>query len=378
MSGLIGKIKKIKYNNEYIYPITTTQAVYNEGEQLDQVIKKMQSVQGGSVKWEDVIEGEIFEVGEDAPAIIPVQEVSLIPATYACKIDDIFKLEVKVTPIDATDQTLVWSITPIGAVERNVDGTFTAKIEGETSITASATNNISAACKVQISKIDQTPIENIPVTKNLLLRVDGRRFNQEQWTDLSENNHHGTLIGCPKDGVNGFVNNALVIGDNKGHEQYVSFGHLIELESAQEVTIEIVAKLDNTSFVLLGIDDLVKYKNPLIGIRNNLTYGIYADNSQSGAGIIQIKNTDLSKVHTYTYSLSVIQNAFYIDGILKGSNTKGYIPPTKVTNEVIIMYPKSLPDTIIGKIYCVRIYTRRLSNEEINQNREYDSRTWGN
>ena len=102
------------------------------------------------------------------PKTIPVESVTLDKTEVTLQDSEPFMLSVTVLPEDATDKTVVWSISDERIVKSNGDGSFQCMNEGEAVITATA-GEVSATCTVTVTPLSMySPVECLTLDKKTL------------------------------------------------------------------------------------------------------------------------------------------------------------------------------------------------------------------
>jgi hypothetical protein len=113
-----------------------------------------------------------FLLRNKGPKTIPVESVTLDKAEVTFQDSEPFTLSVTIMPEDATDKTVVWSVSDERIVRSNGDGTFQCMNEGEAIVTATA-GEASATCTVTVTPLSMySPVESLTLDKkNLSLKV---------------------------------------------------------------------------------------------------------------------------------------------------------------------------------------------------------------
>ena len=108
------------------------------------------------------------EWGISGGSTVAVQSVALSEKTLNLTEGDTATLTATVTPSDATNKTVTWSVTPAGYASLSATSgssiTVTASAAGNCSITASAGGK-SASCSVTVSADADTPVYTLPEPK---------------------------------------------------------------------------------------------------------------------------------------------------------------------------------------------------------------------
>ena len=131
-------------------------------------------------------------------AVIPVESVTLNKTEITLEIDGTETLTASVTPENATDKTITWTVAPAGVVTVE-NGVVTAIKDGTATITATTANGKTATCSVTVN----APLTNAQVLKylndNVLYNVADKDLN---WTGANESNIKNVTWYITKDGKN--------------------------------------------------------------------------------------------------------------------------------------------------------------------------------
>lgn len=283
------------------------------------------------------------------------------------------KLEIEITPQNTTNTRLKWTSSN-ETVATVKDGMVTAKKEGMTTITAVTTDgsNLTASCTITVRNILVS--EKIGyVSDGLILHYDGLQntkeghdFQAKVWEDLSENGRDATLYGGGTWGRLGLTldgnDDGVYIGDQ----------------------LKDLFKADNTIEITVEFDE--KGRDIIIGnysVANNINYEKYTGNNFR----TYFNNGTLdNKSSSDTLSIGSFQTLTYVM-----NKEEGKIEIYNDTNKVhlvesshIIDYNANWTSVWVGKdsrtgltclkgrIASVRVYNRRLNNEEIAKNNEID------
>ncbi|MCQ2607601.1 MAG: Ig-like domain-containing protein [Bacteroidales bacterium] len=90
--------------------------------------------------------------------VVAVTAVSFEQTSYVKYIGDEFTLNATVYPLDATNQSLVWSSSDKSVATVSEDGLITILAAGKATITAKANNGVSASCLITAKAIDVTAV----------------------------------------------------------------------------------------------------------------------------------------------------------------------------------------------------------------------------
>ena len=80
-----------------------------------------------------------------------VDDISINKETLEMEIGDIEQLTVVISPADADDKTVTWHSADAKVASVNSDGVVTARKAGETTITATTSNGLTAECQVEVT-----------------------------------------------------------------------------------------------------------------------------------------------------------------------------------------------------------------------------------
>lgn len=80
-----------------------------------------------------------------------VDDISINKEILKMEIGDIEQLTVVISPADADDKTVTWRSADAEVASVNSDGVVTARKAGETTITATASNGLTAECQVEVT-----------------------------------------------------------------------------------------------------------------------------------------------------------------------------------------------------------------------------------
>ena len=134
---------------------------------------------------------------------VPVTGIELDKTALTLEIDETQTLTATLTPDNATDKTVTWTVAPAGVVSVDDNGNVTAKKDGTATITANA-NGKSATCSVTVN----APLTNADVLKFLndnVLMEAAKHWLYNQAIDpetVSENNISNVTWYIAKDDKN--------------------------------------------------------------------------------------------------------------------------------------------------------------------------------
>lgn len=103
--------------------------------------------------------------------IVPVTQISIVPATVTLKINETLKLEAQILPNVASNKSISWSSANSGVATVSSDGLITANGVGLATIIASTQDgtNLSATCTVIVENV--SGIENIYYDNNAVVKI---------------------------------------------------------------------------------------------------------------------------------------------------------------------------------------------------------------
>ena len=135
-------------------------------------------------------------------AVIPVESVTLNKTAITLEIDETQTLTATLTPDNATDKTVTWTVAPAGVVSVDDNGNVTAIKDGTATVTATA-NGKSANCTVTVN----APLTNADVLKFLndnVLMEAAKHFaeNYVFTSNFNEDNVKNATWYVTKDGDN--------------------------------------------------------------------------------------------------------------------------------------------------------------------------------
>lgn len=211
-------------------------------------------------------------------------------------------------------------------------------------------------------------------TEGLTLWVDGTRNKGKylphesdalEWKDLSGQNKHGTINGTAVWG-----GNFLLL--NSSDAQWVNFGEL----NPSYVTLELFCEL--TSFHSTEDAIFSNYESGGYGFSASSSYVKFQAHNGSGYQSARLEeplplNEKVHLVGTFDGTSSKL----YINGELKATKTASGTIKAPGNNTTLSLGGNPNGTTcnvpcLNGKIYSARVYSRALSQEEINQNYAYE------
>ena len=249
---------------------------------------------------------------------------------------------------------------------------------------------------------------NSYITKDLVVLLNGEynsgtthSNNTEIWADLSGLKNDAILNGFSFNDESGWIYNGLQLTGN----EYISIPNI----DSDEITIEIVAKIDNIN-VDNEIPLLTNLNNGGVGLKflkatnasGNVRFDVSYRNVSAAVVTDSVKNnTELEqgKIYSISGSFGKVEleagrdddaegNRAYTTAMLLGinGNIEGkdfrstYLKPATGTSFVIggDSIVGATPQTnFTGTIYSIRIYSRALTDEEIKENFEIDKVKYG-
>lgn len=130
-------------------------------------------------------------------AVIPVESVTLNKSEITLEIDGTETLTAIVTPENATDKTVTWTVAPAGVVSVE-NGVVTAIKDGTATITATMANGKTATCSVTVN----APLTNAQVLKYLNDRNVIKFIIESEGGEYIANNVKDVTWYITKDGKN--------------------------------------------------------------------------------------------------------------------------------------------------------------------------------
>jgi len=219
-------------------------------------------------------------------------------------------------------------------------------------------NNTSQGLQYQIDN-------NLYVTDGLVLYLDAANSlsypgTGTTWTDLSNNNNNGTLVGPSYTTDN---QGALVFD---GVDDYVNCGSGSSINISGDFSLSAWIYLNSLPSASIVIEKGV--------YGNSDEYGLVLSSAPSNGMSLQCNNTffysnKVFPTNKWTYvvgSLSGTSGKYYEDGVLVQSGTLA--PPTQGNNNLYLSYRPSTNYYFNGNIAQVQIYNRALSQAEVQQN----------
>lgn len=158
-------IVKKKSNNSSVSTSTDTSLLgqLNAGErkELSFTVNEDISLSSYYYEWYYTYNGhDCIKVSTDPITTIDVYEVKLDAESATMKVGETKSLSAIVLPSIATDKTLTWTSSKTSVATVNANGVVTAIGLGETDITATANNGLSAVCHITV---EATPVESISI-----------------------------------------------------------------------------------------------------------------------------------------------------------------------------------------------------------------------
>ena len=202
------------------------------------------------------------------------------------------------------------------------------------------------------------------VTDGLTLCLDAADKNSypgsgTTWTDLSSEGNNGTLTNSPS-----FTTDKGGAINFDGSDDYVDCGADVHDFSSGDFTISAWVYHDRevSHAGIVGVRDGTGTEVQLY--ISNTTYKL-----RSWNGSTNVEATNVVPENTWTY-VSLVQSSgnkkFYINGVLDNTVTQANGSATSATFK--IGFTGNGSEYFKGKIVCIRLYGKELSQNEINHN----------
>lgn len=189
----------------------------------------------------------------------------------------------------------------------------------------------------------------------------GRQSNTTVWEDLSGNNLDATLENFDMTSESGWTNNSLHF-DGKNDKGIIKNNSLLKVN---DQTIEVVIKKDSVINNDRSIFFVKWYGFTMeFNADNTVTYG-------RNNGYLKAANKiELKKIYSIVGTHSNNTSTIYLNNVNNG--TQSVTPISYDNNDLTIGYYN---DTYLlnGDIYQIRMYNRKLTDEEIKTNYEIDN-----
>lgn len=170
------------------------------------------------------------------PKATPVSSVELDQTVIELQASEPFQLKATVLPEDATDKTVVWSVSDESVVKSFGDGSFQCMYEGEAVITATA-GEVSATCTVTVTPLSMySPVESISLEqKTLSLKVGATAELTAVVTSVDAEDMSVTWTSS--DEAVATVNDGKVTAVKEGKAQIKAISSNPEITDVCEVTV---------------------------------------------------------------------------------------------------------------------------------------------
>lgn len=216
------------------------------------------------------------------------------------------------------------------------------------------------------------------VKNGLILHLDGinntgngHDSNTSTWKDLSGTGNHGILTNMTQDSLSGWTEKSLKFD---GVNDYIEIP-VNDSVRPDEFTIELIANryevLNNHRSILF-----VKWYGYTVELNNNksVVFGVNGGGAYLPATTIMNLNQVYSIIGTYKDK----QQQIYINGNLENQKTiGGDFSHTNDTNFTIGAYLGDSMSYFKGEVFAARMYNRKLSDSEIQQNYNIDKIRFG-
>lgn len=342
------------------------------------------------------------------PAINSIYMTNSNTQIYTMNEGDEFNVIVKNK--NTTAATLIYNVVTMGAAKTNntkifvnYGGTIKAESYREKNVVDDNTNYNPEDAP---SDSDSNTLINSYITTGLVMLLNGEYNNgathsnsTNVWKDISGNGNNATLSGFDFDDESGWIYNGLHFTG----KEYVS----LEDINADEFTIEVVCKFDTvtdvtstTQSVLSSVNEggagLVfnTLINESISKKGKASFDVYTTDGLSDVTVSE-SIIQANKVYCLSGSLGKMElelgadnfvyetsaQLFGINGKYEGiPYNNNMLPPATGTTFVLGGNPLAgagAVTTFKGTIYCVRIYNRALTEEELKENFKVDQQRYG-
>lgn len=267
---------------------------------------------------------------------------------------------------------------------------------------------------VNYNKPDENPasssssLVNSYITNGLVALFNGEYNNGtshsnmvDVWKDLSGNNNNAMLSGFDFNDESGWIYNGLQLTG----KEYVSIDGI----DSDEYTIEVVAKFDTVqdtenseqsvlSNLNMGGLGLVfnQLNSTNVAKRGKMSFDVYTDNEENPISSVMIDNViQANRVYSMSGSVGKIGLDKDANGLMYETNTQlicinnkangipftgAYQKPASGSSFIIGGNPLAgagAQTQFKGTIYCIRVYDRALTEEEIKENYKIDKERYG-
>lgn len=115
----------------------------------------------------------LVTVAPDLPAVVYPEAIEITESAISLTKGESFTLEAVVTPDNVTDASVTWWSADSSVAEVGADGTVTAAGGGETVVTATTSNGLSAFCTVSVS----VPLEKLVMNPSEIIAIVGSEIH---------------------------------------------------------------------------------------------------------------------------------------------------------------------------------------------------------
>lgn len=310
---------------------------------------------------------------------------------------------------NTTAATIIYNLVTFGAAKNNntkvyvnYGGTIKAETYRDKNVVDDSTNYNPEDAPPDS---DSNTLINSYITHGLVMLLNGEYNNGathsnsvDVWKDISGNGNNATLSGFDFDDDSGWIYNGLHFTG----KEYVSLGEF----DSDEFTIEVVCKFDTissvddtTQSVVSNINDggagivFNTLTNTSITKRGKASFDVY-----TSTGLSDVKNDHViqaNRVYSFAGSVGNMDielgpddfayetsaQIFGVNGSFDGiPYNDNYLLPASGTSLVLGGNPLAGSDALTnfkGTIYCVRIYNRALTEEELKENYKVDQQRYG-
>ena len=321
--------------------------------------------------------------------LIPCTGIVLSADTLSFTTTDTQTLSVVVSPENCTD-TVTWSVSPTGIVTVK-NGVVTPIRNGEATITATC-GSYSDTCAVTVSGISEQPSEqpsDKPIQSGLThyfnFTTQPNDGTVTEVEDLTGSGAKFVLNNFEFDSNNGFIDNALVLS---GNDEYALCDNFT-IDTSNDFTLELIDSYDsvrnsNADAKILSFGEwkvnkycfgfgyyCLLWRNSAYSTINELLlkFPTYDENG------VQFTGGEF-KHRIYTWDSSnktmYLSVKCMIDGVKKDVNIASATAPIDLASiDNVFLGLKSDSNAFAaGKVKMIRVYNRKLTDEEIRHNME--------
>lgn len=184
----------------------------------------------------------LFVVGcETVEKNIPVTGLTLEPSELLMKVEERDTLEAVISPENATDSNLVWSVDPEGVVSVDIRGVVTALHEGEAKVKCETEDGgFSAECHITVNNVPSYPGKTVKITAGTFMMGSpeyevGRQADETRHEVTLTKDYYMSECEITNAQYCDFLN-AIGIKDEERHGYAVGTIEYFDLEKNETVT----------------------------------------------------------------------------------------------------------------------------------------------